>query len=74
LYNARVLPVAREYLTERMLKMSDFLSALVTRYVEAAELKQYDPDLTSFKNLNTPWELSVVSSQFPGDNFTVPNN
>jgi molybdopterin-guanine dinucleotide biosynthesis protein A len=63
LYNARVLPVAREYLTEQMLKMSDFLSALVTRYVEAAELKRYDPDLNSFKNLNTPWEMSAVSLQ-----------
>ncbi len=66
LYNARVLPVAREYLTEQMLKMSDFLSALVTRYVEAAELKRYDPDLNSFKNLNTPREMSAVSSQFTG--------
>ncbi len=56
-YHQRCLPVMHEHIQQGNLKISDIFDVLKTRFVDDAELSRFDPDGTSFMNLNTQDEL-----------------
>ena len=43
-----------------MFKITAFYGRVSIRFVERAEIEQYDPDGRSFVNVNTPDELSAL--------------
>lgn len=59
-YSKDCLPAIRRYLAAGSLKMAGWLGEVSTRFVPAAELKAFDPDLHSFRNLNSPEDLRQV--------------
>lgn len=62
-YGRACLPVA-EALLRTGRRRADALFGLVrTRRVGPAELRQYDPDLASFLNVNTPGELAAAAAR-----------
>jgi molybdopterin-guanine dinucleotide biosynthesis protein A len=44
------------------LRVSDFYQDVSTRYVEEADLRQIDPELHSFLNINTPDDLARLQA------------
>lgn len=59
-YHRRCLPFIQAMLLEDRLRIRDLFSQVRVRYVEEAELRQADPTLQSFTNVNTPQEWAVV--------------
>jgi molybdopterin-guanine dinucleotide biosynthesis protein A len=57
IYHQRCLPIIHEHIQQGKLKISRVIDVLNTRFVDDAELRQFDPDGTSFMNLNTQDEL-----------------
>jgi molybdopterin-guanine dinucleotide biosynthesis protein A len=53
---------------EGRLKLSELLDALNVLYLPEAEMREYDPDLRSFSNINTPEEWAALATQ---SEFTV---
>lgn len=60
-YRADVLPVARQQLEHGQLRLGALLERLTVRWVAEGELRSFDPELRSFRNLNTPeeWKQAV---------------
>ncbi len=58
LYSRRCLPAIEERLRARELKISGFFDAVEVRFVPEAEVRQFDPDLLSFFNINRPEDLA----------------
>ncbi len=56
-YNRSCLADLRFCLEAGTLRMTDWLARLRVCYVPAQQLTQFDPDLSSFNNLNTPQDL-----------------
>ncbi len=56
LYHRRCLPAMRSSLAAGQRRATAFLSDLRVCYVEEAWLRQHDPELRSFTNVNTPEE------------------
>lgn len=56
-YSRRCLPYLEELIKQNDLKIMDFFPRVRVRYVERNEIEQFDPDLLSFFNINTPEEL-----------------
>jgi molybdopterin-guanine dinucleotide biosynthesis protein A len=52
-YQHRTLEVARGFLQQKRNKMADFLAAINTHYLTISDYEEFDPQLRSFKNLNT---------------------
>lgn len=62
-YSKACLPAIRRHLEADSLKMSGWLSNVKTRYVPAQELREFDPELRSFRNLNRPEDLPVMYNE-----------
>jgi molybdopterin-guanine dinucleotide biosynthesis protein A len=56
-YNKTCLEPIQAQLMEGELKISGFYEQLRVHYVGEAVLRQFDPDLRSFMNVNTPDDL-----------------
>jgi molybdopterin-guanine dinucleotide biosynthesis protein A len=59
-YSKACLAAIQSHLAQRKLKASGFYQQVGVRYVEEAEIRQFDPDLRSFINLNTPDDLRAA--------------
>ncbi len=59
-YQRRTLEVARDFLQQKRNKMADFLEAINTRYLTISYYEEFDPQLRSFKNLNTLQDYNEV--------------
>lgn len=60
LYRSTCLPIIRQALADGQRQMTGWLGAVRTHVVAAEELQQYDPDLRSFCNVNTPTDLEEM--------------
>lgn len=59
-YNKTCLEIIRKQLTRRELKASAFFKQVRVNYVDEDVLRQFDPDLRSFMNVNTPDDLELA--------------
>jgi molybdopterin-guanine dinucleotide biosynthesis protein A len=55
-----VLPAVQAELAADRLRMTDLFSAVPTRFIEADELADTDPELCSLRNVNTPEEYELA--------------
>ena len=53
-YDRSLAPRIASFLEPGQRRVQDFLAGLDVRYVTAAEIRRVDPELRSFRNLNTP--------------------
>ncbi|MFQ5733813.1 MAG: molybdenum cofactor guanylyltransferase [Planctomycetaceae bacterium] len=60
-YAAALLPRVCRLLEERRLRPLFLLDECDARYVDVAELRSVDPELSSFRNVNTPEDYADVS-------------
>ena len=58
LYNRRCLPAIEAKLRAGQLKISGFFDDVTVRYVLEGDLRNFDPDLLSFFNINRPEDLA----------------
>ena len=58
LYNRRCLPAIETRLRAGQLKISGFFDDVAVRYVPEDEIRDFDPGLLSFFNINRPEDLS----------------
>lgn len=61
-YRKTCLEPIRSRLERGQLRVSDFYQDVSTRYVEEADLRQIDPELHSFLNINTPDDLARLQA------------
>lgn len=65
LYSRRCIEPIRRRIAAGRLKAADLLEDVSVRYVPEEELRRFDPDLNSFRNVNTPeeWQelLNIVT-------------
>ncbi|GIL13213.1 MAG: hypothetical protein BroJett038_19330 [Chloroflexota bacterium] len=61
-YRKTCLESIRSRLERGQLRVSDFYQDVSTRYIEEADLRQIDPELHSFLNINTPDDLARVQA------------
>lgn len=57
LYSRECLPFIEERLRAEDLKITGFYGGVKVRYVEEREIRQFDPELLSFFNVNSPQDL-----------------
>jgi molybdopterin-guanine dinucleotide biosynthesis protein A len=62
-YHKRCLPVMQKAIEQNNLRIRNVLSRLQVRFVYETEVKQFDPCLTSFANINTPDDLRDIHPQ-----------
>ena len=62
IYNKACLPAIEENLEADRLKITSFFGKVTVRFVERAEIKQYDSDGRCFRNVNTPADLDTTPS------------
>ena len=60
LYNKNCLPAIRELIDSRQYQVIRFFPKMRVKYLDEAEIREYDPELKTFFNINEPREL-------PGD-------
>lgn len=65
-YNKNCLEAIREQLTQGKLRASGFYDSVRVRYVDEAVIRQFDPDLRSFMNVNTPDDLETANRLMRG--------
>lgn len=58
-YHQRCLPVIAEQIAQDDLRVGTLSALVTTRFVDAAELRPFDPHGRSFINLNTPAEVAA---------------
>lgn len=63
-YRVDVLPDVLQLLGEKRLRPFYLLEKVKGKIIEEAQLKQFDPDLFSLKNLNTPEDFQKALSEF----------
>ncbi|HST04580.1 MAG TPA: molybdenum cofactor guanylyltransferase [Chloroflexia bacterium] len=63
IYSRTSIPVIERRISEDHLKLGDLLAALNVRYLTEPEVREYDPSLTSFSNINTPQEWASLAAQ-----------
>ncbi|MEO5951071.1 MAG: molybdenum cofactor guanylyltransferase [Chloroflexia bacterium] len=56
IYSKSAIPVIKQRINESKLRMTALLGALNTKYITEEEIREYDPTLKSFQNINTPDE------------------
>lgn len=61
-YSQKCLPFMQKLLLENNLKIIDFFDKVRKREVPPGEIRQYDPRLLSFLNLNTPDDLARIQA------------
>jgi molybdopterin-guanine dinucleotide biosynthesis protein A len=57
-YRKSCLPIAKEMLKAGDLRLGRLVERLRVREIPAADVRQFDPDLRSFYNINTPQDLA----------------
>lgn len=62
-YRKACLPALRAALEERDLKVERFLERVRVRYVTEEQLREADPDLVSFFNVNRPEDLERMKER-----------
>jgi molybdopterin-guanine dinucleotide biosynthesis protein A len=67
LYRNTCLPAIRRQIDSREYQIFRFFSEVSVRYVDEGEIRQFDPELRSFFNVNTPQELQEI--QQPATRF-----
>jgi molybdopterin-guanine dinucleotide biosynthesis protein A len=65
IYPRSVLPFVKEQLLQGRRDLRCLLNIAPVQFVEEAQLRQIDPQLRSFKNINTPEELRQVLQTGP---------
>jgi molybdopterin-guanine dinucleotide biosynthesis protein A len=65
-YSKNCLSAIRAALAAGQRRMIAFLPAVRVRYVDAAELRRYDPELRSLWNINTPEDLEQAMKHASG--------
>ncbi len=63
IYSRACLPAIRAHLDAGDLRLVSFLPDVQARYLDEPALRQIDPDLASFGNLNTPDDLAQVTER-----------
>ncbi len=61
-YRRSCLPVIEDALQRRQMKIIDFYPSVRTREVSERELRELDPELRSFLNVNTPEDLQRANA------------
>lgn len=63
IYSKKCIPIIERRVEEGRLKAGDLLDALDTTYLSEGEIRQHDPRLLSFRNVNTPedWERMLLT-------------
>jgi molybdenum cofactor guanylyltransferase len=64
IYNKSCLAAIRQQLDQGKLRASGFFDQVKVRYVDEANIRQFDPDLRSFMNVNTPDDLAAAEHYF----------
>jgi molybdopterin-guanine dinucleotide biosynthesis protein A len=59
-YRRSALPRIEQFLAADHLRVIDVLAATPTRYIEADELRDFDPELISLRNVNDPAEYQAA--------------
>ena len=59
-YRLSVLPVAERLLAEQRLRALDLVESLAVRWLSERELRAVDPELDSFRNVNTPADYEAA--------------
>lgn len=59
-YHRRCLPFIQAMLSQEDLRIRNLFDQVRVRYVEEDELREVDPNLASFTNVNTPQEWSAI--------------
>ena len=62
-YPRAVLPLVEERLQEGRRDPRSLLEVAPVRYIDEAQIRQVDPELRSFINVNTPGELSIYAQK-----------
>ena len=60
-YSAQCIEPVRARIEVGKLKVTDTLDDLEVRYIEEADLRRYDPTLSSFRNVNTPQDWAEMA-------------
>jgi molybdopterin-guanine dinucleotide biosynthesis protein A len=63
IYSRRCIEPIQRRVEAGKLKLMDLLQDVSVRYIEEDELRRYDPQLDSFRNVNTPGEWERLASQ-----------
>lgn len=66
-YSKAVLPPIEQNLEADRLKVTRFFGQVSVRFVERAEIEQFDPNGRSFANINTPDQLQAAKEQEQSD-------
>lgn len=61
IYHKSALPIIEQRIANRQLKLTDMVGAINARYIEEAEIRRYDPQMSSFRNINTPQDLPTYA-------------
>ena len=59
-YRIDVLPVVRAALAAKRFRMTELFDAVPTRFIEADEFADLDPEFRSLRNVNTPDEYELA--------------
>lgn len=62
-YHRRCLPVIASALADQRYRVTDFYDAVRVRTVDEEQLRDWDPDLDSLLNINTPAEWHAVQAR-----------
>src|SRR5262249_42051560 len=62
-YSRRCIEPIRKRIQEGKLKVADLLEDISGHYLGEDELRQFDPQLISFRNINTPEEWIAVRNE-----------
>jgi molybdopterin-guanine dinucleotide biosynthesis protein A len=69
-YHTRCLAAVLEAGRDDGAKLASFFPQIRARFVEAAALREHDPELLSFLNVNTPEELARARAMLAGGELT----
>ena len=63
LYRVRVRPVIEAQIVAGNLRLRDMFAEVATREVGEEELRSFDPELASFRNINRPEDLAEIEKK-----------
>ena len=66
-YSGTLLPAFRSALQQQHYRITDALQGANVRFVNNSEIRQFDPEGVSFRNLNTPADYEQVLGQLRDD-------
>lgn len=61
-YSLSCIATIERRIEKGRLKLGDLLAALKVRYLPESEIREYDPELHSFSNINTPQEWAALAA------------